>query len=150
MRVTYGKTTYECNVAVKCENDKYIKLYDENGTEIASFVGISDFSLFEISGGSFTPSYNSEMPIALDTYAIGGRTITTYDWTYSESLEKYYYEIANSLISNNETTCNILLLFKQGTELKFEAKQEEGKVVLFVDAAPLEDIVIDSIQIARV
>lgn len=150
MKVIHCGVSYECSVAVKCEADKFIKLYDEYGTEIAAFIGITDFSLFEISGGSFIPPYDCEMPISLNPYSIGGRTITTYDWTYSEALGKYYYEIVNGLISNNETTCNILLLFKQDTELEFEAKQESGKVVLFVDAAPLADIVIESIKITRV
>lgn len=150
MKVIHCGASYECSVAVKCETDKYIKLYDENGIEIAAFIGITDFSLFEISGGSFVPPNNCAMPISLAAYSIGGRTITTHDWTYSNDLQKYYYEISSGLISDNQTTCNVLLLFKQGTELEFEATQEAGKVTLFVDAAPLADIVLDSIQITRV
>ena len=150
MKVIHCGTSYECSVAVKCEADKYIKLYDENGTEIAEFIGINDFSTFEISGGSFVPPCDCAMPISLAAYSIGGRTITTNDWTYSDDLQKYYYEITSGLISANETTCNILLLFKQGTELAFEATQEAGKVTLFVDAVPPSNIVLDSIQVARV
>jgi len=150
MKVKYGNTTYECNVAVKCENDKYIKLYDANGVEIVSFNGISDFSEYTISGGSFIAPCDCLLPIALTTYVIGGRTITTDDWILSEDETQYYCEIESDLISGNATTCDVLLIFANGTELTYEATQEDGKIVLFVDAAPLDDIIIDSIQITRV
>lgn len=149
MKLIHSGATYECNVAVKCENDKYIKLYDENGAETVSFKDISDFSDYEISGGEFIAPCDCTMPIPLTAYAIGGRTITTNDWILSDS-DKYYYEIESGLISSNSTTCNITLLFAQGTELTYQATQEEGKIVLHVDSAPLDNIVIDSIQITRV
>lgn len=150
MKVTYCGTTYECDTAVKCENDNYIKLYDSNGVEIAAFIGIADFSEYTISGGSFIAPCNSEMPIALTAYAIGGRTISTNDWTLSEDEASYYHEIESGLISANTTTCNVMLLFAQGTELEYTATQEAGKIVLHTEAAPIDDIVIDSIQITRV
>lgn len=148
MRVTHGNRTYECAVAVKNENDKYIVLYDENGGEIAAFHGISDFSKYEISGGSFVDPCECEMPIALSTYAIGGRTITTNNWILGDD-NRYYYEIENDLISANVTTCNILILFAPGTDFEYEAAQEAGKLILYTDAAPLDNIVIDSIQVTR-
>ena len=142
-------TSYYCDVAVKCENDRYIKLYKE-GVEIVAFHNISDFSDFEISGGSYISPCDCVMPIPLTAYAIGGRTITTDDWILSEEENKYHYEIESDLISGNTTTCNILLLFAQGTELEYEARQEDGKVILITDAAPLYDVVIEGIQITRV
>lgn len=147
MKVTYGNTTYECDVAVKCECDKYIKLY-KNGLEIAAFYGISDFSKYTISGGSFIPPSDCAMPIPLTAYVIGGRTIGTSAWKLENG--RYSYTIENGLISANETTCNILLLFAEGTELEYSAAQEAGKIILYADAKPETDIVIDSIQITRV
>ena len=149
MNVIHCGTTYVCAVAVKCESDKYIKLYDENGTEIAAFHGISDFSEYETSGGSFVDPCACTMPIALSAYSIGGRTITTNDWILGED-NRYHYEIENDLISANVTTCNILILFAPGTELEYEATQEAGKLTLYTDAAPLDDIVIDSVQVTRI
>lgn len=149
MRVIHGNTTYECAVAVKCECDNYIKLYDENGVEIAAFYGILDFSQYTISGGSFTDPGENTMPIALTTYSIGGRTITTNNWIIGDD-NRYYYEIENDLISANVTTCNISIFFAQGTELEYEATQEAGKLILYTKAAPLADIVIDSLQVTRI
>lgn len=150
MQVIHSGVTYECNVAVKCENDKYIKLYDANGVEIAAFHNISDFSEYEISGGSFIAPCDCETPIVLTTYVIGGRTIAADAWILSEDGTKYSYEIENALISGNATTCDILLLFAKDTALEYEATQEDGKIILSVAAAPLYDVVIDSIQITRV
>lgn len=149
MKVTYGNTIYECSVAIKCETDEYIKLYDENGVEIAAFYGISDFSQYVISGGTFTEPGENNMPIALTTYAIGGRTIKTNNWILGED-NRYYYEIENEMISANVTTCNILILFAPGTDFEYEATQAAGKLTLYTDAAPLDDIVIDSVQVTRI
>lgn len=149
MQIVHSGVTYECAIAVKCENDRYIKLYDENGAEIASFHNISDFSDYTISGGSFVAPCDCSMPIPLSAYAIGGRTITTNDWILSED-NRFYYEIESGLISDNATTCNVTLLFAEGTTLAYEATQEAGKVVLYTDAAPLADVIIESIQIVRV
>ena len=149
MKITHANRTYECAVAVKCETDKYIKLYDENGVEIASFLGISNFSDFTISGGSFIAPNNCTMPIPLSTYSIGGRTISTSNWKLGSD-NRYYYEISNDLISANVATCNILILFANGTELEYEAEQKAGKLVLYTDAAPLANIVIESVQVTRI
>lgn len=149
MKITHSGITYDCTKAVKCEYDRYIKLYDENGVEIVAFHGITDFEEYEISGGSFVDPCNGGNPIALSVYAIGGRTISTNDWILSDSGE-YQFEINNSLISANKTTCNILLLFAPGTEFEYSATQEEGKIIISTgDSAPLDDIVIDGIQITR-
>lgn len=149
MKLTHSGVTYECETAVKCENDKYIKLYDASGVEIASFIGIADFSAYSISGGSFIDPCNCSKPIPLSTYAIGGRTIATEDWLLASN-NKFYYEIKSDLISENKTTCNVALLFAEGTELEYTTKQEAGKIVLYTDAAPLADVIIESIQITRV
>lgn len=149
MQVIHSGVTYECNVAIKCENDKYIKLYDANGAEIASFHNISDFSEYEISGGSFTAPCGCKTPIALTTYAIGGETIGINDWILTSDSTKYYYEIESNLISGNSKTCDILLLFAQGTDFEYESTQDDGKITLYVDAAPLDDIVINSIHVTR-
>lgn len=150
MQILYCGITYECDVAVKCADDNYIKLYNSNGVEIASFHNISDFSAFEISGGSYIAPCDCTFPIVLTVYTIGGRTIAPEDWILSEDESKYYYEIESNLISANATTCNILLSFAPGTEFEYEATQAAGKVILFVDAAPLFDVVIEGIQITRV
>ena len=149
MNIIYCGTTYECSVAIKCENDKYIKLYDENGVEIVSFTNISDFSEYEISGGSFTNPCECSNPILLTTYVVKGCTISPSSWTLDSSNNMYYYEIENNLFSGNEKTCNILLFFEDVTKLQYEATQEDGKITLFTNAAPLVDIVIDSIQITK-
>lgn len=149
MKVTHSGTTYECAVAVKCADDKYIKLYDANGVEIAAFHNISDFSQYTISGGSFIAPCDCSVPIILTTYVFGGRTISKNDWILSDAGE-YYFEIENDLISANATTCNVLLLFAPGTELEYTSTQAAGKIVLNVGhSAPLVDIVIDGIQISR-
>ena len=147
MLLTHCGATYECHVAVKCENDNYIKLYDANGMEIAAFHNISDFSEYEISNGDFISPCDCSFPVKLSAYSIGGRTIATSDWIQTTDAQKYYYEISNALISSNITTCNIMLFFAAGTEFAYEATQEQGKVVLYTENIPDSDIVIDSIQI---
>lgn len=149
MQVKNSGITYDCSVAVKCEADKYIKLYDENGMEIVSFDNIADFSAYTITGGEFIPPSNCSAPIELTTYVIGGRTIAPDNWILSED-SKYHYEIENNLISANSTTCDILIIFAKGTELSYQATQEAGKLTLLTDAAPEVSIVIDSIMITRI
>ena len=148
MIVTHSNVTYECDVAVKCENDNYIKLY-KNGEEIAAFYNISDFTDYSISGGSFIDPCDCANPISLKTYAVKGCTIAPGNWINADD-GRYYYEIENSLISGNTTTCNILLFFAAGTEFTYDATQEEGKIILYKNVKPDVDIVIDSIQITRV
>lgn len=149
MKVTHSGTTYDCDVAVKCENDKYIKLYDANGVEIASFHDISDFSEYTISGGSFIDPCDCSMPIKLNTYIVGGCTIPSNAWILSEDETEFYFEIENALISSNEETCDIMLHFAEGTEITYNATQEGGKIVLHTTAAPLADVVIERMQITR-
>lgn len=148
MQIIHCGITYECAVAVKCTNDKYIKLYDANGVEIAAFHNISDFSDYTISGGSFVAPCDCATPISLSGFAIGGRTIAKSDWILAND-GRYAYEINNNLISGNVTTCNILLFFAEGTELEYKATQEEGKIILYTSNAPQNDIVLNSIQILR-
>ena len=74
MKVTHCGVVYDCATAVKCEVNKFIKLYDENGTEIASFDNISDFSDYAISGGSFTTPGSCSLPIPLFVFNLGGKT----------------------------------------------------------------------------
>lgn len=150
MTVTHSGTVYECAVAVKCEDDKYIILYDANGAEIAAFHDIADFSEYTISGGSFVAPCDCSMPIPLSVYSIGARTISVSDWVLSEDETQYCYEIASSLISGNTATCNVFLLFAQGTELEYTAAQESGKITLYTAEAPIADVVIESVQIVRV
>ena len=127
----------------------YIKLYNDSGVEIAAFYNISDFSKFAITGGTFVDPCGCAMPIPLSIYSVGGRTITTNDWILSEDETFYYYEISHDLISANATTCNVMLLFAQGTELEYTATQEAGKITLHTEAALIDDVVIESIQITR-
>lgn len=148
MFITHSGEIYECAVAVKCEDDKYIKLYNAAGQEIAAFHNISDFSEYEILNGSFVAPCDCVMPIPLAAYAIKGRTIAINDWAASDS-GSYYYEIASDLISANKTTCNILLFFAHGTELEYSTTQEAGKITLNIDAVPDANIVIESIVVIR-
>lgn len=147
IKITHCGTIYECETAVKCENDGYIKLYDANGAEIAAFYDIADFAEFEIEG-EYTEPGNCALPIPVACYVIGGRTIAADAWTLGED-SKYYYTIENSLISANVATCNIVLFFASGTDFEYTATQEAGKIVLCVTSAPTAGIVIDSIQISR-
>ena len=149
MQLTHDGVTYQCAVAVKCESDRYIKLYDAKGVEIISFSGINDFSNFTVVSGSFVAPSECALPISLSAYTIGGKTITTNDWILSDDSTSYYYEIESNLISANTTTCNVMLLFAQGTEFEYTATQEAGKIVLHTEAAPIDDVVIESIQITR-
>ena len=149
MQITHSGVTYECSVAVKCEDDRYIKLYDSNGVEIAAFMDISDFSDYTISGGEFIAPCAGGNPVLVTKYIIGGKTINPGNWIQSED-NKYYYEIESDLISSNTTTCDILLLFKKGTSISYTAAQESGKVILFVDTLPESEIVIESIHITRI
>lgn len=52
MIIKYYNQELECAKAVK--GTDYIKLYDNNNTEIASFIGISNFNGFEIIGGDWS------------------------------------------------------------------------------------------------
>lgn len=74
MKVTHCGVVYDCATAVKCEVNKFIKLYDANGVEIASFDNISDFSDYTISGGSFTAPGSCSLPIPLFVFNLGGKT----------------------------------------------------------------------------
>lgn len=62
--VTYLGESYECSVAFRGAN--YIHLLDANGGMIASFDGITNFSGFTISGGSWTaPASDDDCHIAV-------------------------------------------------------------------------------------
>ena len=50
--VTFCNESYQCAVALK--GSDYIKLLDENNNDVATFLGVSDFSGFAIAGGSWT------------------------------------------------------------------------------------------------
>lgn len=52
--VSYCGTTITCTTAMK--GDTFIHLLDDNNTPIAIFEGITDFSVFTISGGTWTAS----------------------------------------------------------------------------------------------
>lgn len=146
--IIHSNDRYVFDVAVKCENDRYIRLYDESGAEIASFNDISDFSEYPIYGGEFTTPDSCKMPIPLSYYMIGGVTITPDDWEYWGGGE-YYYKLSNPLISGNPTTCNVLLNFANGTMFEYTATQEDGSILIFPQSVPTVDIVINSIQITR-
>lgn len=150
IKVTHSGTTYTCETAIKCTSDKYIKLFDANGVEIVSFEQITDFSEFTISGGSFTDPASCEKPIMLTTYVVGGKTIQTNDWTQDKTGE-FIYEIQNNLISANENTCDILLIFgNKHLNFEYYGRQEDGKLILSTPTKPGSTIYIKSIQITRV
>lgn len=147
MIVKHCGIDYECDVAAKCTSDNYIKLY-KDGKEIAAFYEITDFSDFEISGGSFVAPCDGGNPILLTTYVVKGCTISAADWGTADD-GRFYYEIENDLVSANATTCNIMLFFAEGTKLIYSAVQSNGKITLYTTAAPLADVVIESIEITR-
>lgn len=148
MKLIHSNEEYECSIAVKCESDKYIKLYDANGAEIASFNHISDFSEYTLSGGYFIAPSSCNTPIELTTYVLGGCAIAPDDWELADG--KYKYTIRNDSISANTTTCDILLIFAKDTQLTYQATQANGEITLSVDMKPTTDIVIDSIIITRI
>lgn len=149
MIVSHNGINYECAVAVKCEDDNYIKLFDANGAEIIAFYNISDFTEYTIKEGSFTDPSLCALPIPVSCYVIGGHTIPADAWQAGED-GKYYYTIENNVISANVATCNIVLFFAPGTDFEYVATQQAGKIVLCADSAPTSNIVIDSIQVSRV
>lgn len=62
--VTFLGESYECATALKGAD--YIHLLDANGDMTAAFDGVTDFSLFGISGGSFTtPTAESDCYLAV-------------------------------------------------------------------------------------
>lgn len=62
--VTYQGTSYECHKAFKGSN--YIHLVDAAGHLTVAFDGVNDFSLFSISGGSWTtPTETSNCYLAV-------------------------------------------------------------------------------------
>lgn len=148
MQLKHSGITYTCEVAVKCESDKYIKLYNENGVEIASFNHITDFSEYTLSGGSFVSPSNCTTPIEVTTYILGKRVISQSDWILKDG--KYTYSITHNLISANSTTCDILLNFAKGTILQYDAEQKAGEIIFYTDFIPASDIVIESIKITRI
>lgn len=147
IKVTHSGKTYTCETAIKCTNDKYIKLFDANGIEIVSFDNISDFGEYTISGGKFTDPAACTKPIKLTTYVIGGRTILVSDW--KEEIGTYVYEIEHELFTENRTTCDILLCFGDDYDFDYYARQYNGKIKLTTFQKPQEDIVIESIQITK-
>lgn len=146
MIVTHDGISYECATAVKCEDDKYIKLFNEAGAEIASFNHISDFTAYTASGGAWIAPCDCSKPIPVSGHAIGKHTIRKEDWILKEN-NKFYYEIQNDLISANTTTCDILLNFAPGTEFEYSATQEAGKIIFAVNTRPDADITINSMRI---
>ena len=62
--VTHGGASYSCATAIKGSN--YVRLVDSNGVLVASFEGVSDFTGFSISGGSWTdPTVESDCKFAV-------------------------------------------------------------------------------------
>lgn len=75
MQVTFNGTTYDCTEAVK--GSDFILLYDDE-TMIASFFQITDFSLFSISGGDWTPYAEESIIVRSATLSSGVITLTGY------------------------------------------------------------------------
>lgn len=71
----YLDRSYDCTTAIK--GDDYIRLLDSNGCLVASFDGISDFSVFELESGNYTtptPDHECHVAVIRDdgTLAKGG------------------------------------------------------------------------------
>ena len=58
MKVTYNNKEYECTVALK--RGSCAKLLDDAGSAIATFEGVKDYSLFTLSGGTWTDCPSTE------------------------------------------------------------------------------------------
>lgn len=64
MKVTYNNKEYECSVAYR--RGGYAKLLDDLGYTIAAFEGVKDYSLFTLSGGTWSDCPNTEdLPLAI-------------------------------------------------------------------------------------
>lgn len=145
-KLIHNGIEYECEYAVKCTLDKYIKLYDAGYNEIASFHGITNFSDFTLEGAWNEPCA-IPIPMSLSPYILQGSTINASDWIKSDS--GFYFDIENVMISGNKKTCNIMLNFAAGTEIEYIAEQSTGKIRLIVDKRPNDSIVIDSMIMFR-
>lgn len=75
--VTVSGQAYECTTAVKGSN--FIVLYDENDIITTSFFDITDFSLFTISGGDWTPYVKNTVIIRNATLSGGAIHLSEYD-----------------------------------------------------------------------
>lgn len=87
MKVTHCGITYSCATAVKCEVNKFIRLYDENGLEIAAFDNINDFSDYTIADGEFTAPGGCTLPIPLFVFNLGGKTYCALNVKDGEKVE---------------------------------------------------------------
>lgn len=70
--LTYLGETFDCTTAIK--GPDYIHLLDANGVMVASFDGITDFSAFTLSGGSYTTpteDHNCALAVIRDDGTIG-------------------------------------------------------------------------------
>lgn len=147
--LSYNGRFYEGETAVKCENDRYVRLFDANGVEVVSFYDIADFSEFYLSGCEWTTPDDCAIFIPARTYSSGKIEIGGGDWIYSSNDSRYHYAIENPLISANKNTCNIFINFAPGTNFKYTAEQEEGKLIIYPDSRP-ESLTINNIFITRV
>ena len=73
--VMYRDISFECETAIKGEN--YIHLLDAEGTMIAAFDGVSEFSAFSITDGDWvdpTPESECFLAVIKDDGSIGKGT----------------------------------------------------------------------------
>lgn len=101
--VTYLDESYECTTAIKGSN--YIHLLDSMGCMIASFDGITDFSGFTISGGSWcVPKAEGECKVAViredGTIAEGGHVCK--DLLEGKTLTQAEYNALSKAEKNRE------------------------------------------------
>lgn len=148
VKLIHNGITYEAEYAVRCDKDKYIKLFDAKYNEIAAFHEISNFSDYTLVGGWTSPCAYYPTPISLSAYAMPGAIINATNWIEGES--GYYYDITNALISGNTKTCHVILNFASGTEFEYKAEQTTNQIRLIVDKIPNDLINIESITILRV
>ena len=70
--VTYRDLSFECATALM--GDTYVHLLDENGDMIVAFDGVTEFSLFGITGGEWsvpTPENDCYLAVLKDDGTIG-------------------------------------------------------------------------------
>lgn len=70
--VKYFDLSFDCATAIKGEN--YVHLLDDEGAMIVAFDGVTDFSSFSITGGSWTtptPEHECYVAVLKDDGTIG-------------------------------------------------------------------------------
>ncbi len=157
-RLKHDGIEYIYDFAIKCEDDNYLILYDENKNEIISFYNISDWSAFEFDPGDsvYDPSSLGFCKSSLNTktYVTGETWIPPEDFVESELHGDELFEcvIPIPIVSPNKITCDVFIEFDLPTTPYFEytAEQGEGYIKILSKSIPIGGLLINKITITRV